>query len=112
MIALLNGNVELDNRLRNASWIGTSVVCVIEFLSFTNLQSEDKDLMYSLLKRINVFPVEHNLSWLEQVAELRQQTKLKLPDAVIAVSASANNAILLSNDKHFSSLPNLTVQTF
>jgi predicted nucleic acid-binding protein len=112
IIALLNGNQFIENTLPSATWIGTSVLCIIEFLSHTDLSSTDKILLYKLTERITVIEIEKDIVLLEQIANFRSQKRLKTPDAVIAASAIANNATLISNDGHFKSIPNLTVLKF
>jgi hypothetical protein len=112
IIFLLNGNAALEAQLQKAHWIGTSVVCLIKFLSFQTLSSNDKELLYSLTNRIAVIQLESSFPELEKIAELRKITKLKLPDAIIAASARINEAVLVSNNKHLSSIADLTVQSF
>jgi predicted nucleic acid-binding protein len=62
------------------------------------------------MKRIHILPVENSTAELEQIAKLRQRIKLKLPDAIIA--ATMSKADLFSNDKHFSTVPHLSVISF
>ena len=112
IIALLDGNGVVENMLSSATWIGTSVICIIEFLSYTNLSSTDKILLYQLVQRITIIQIENKANELEQIADLRAQTRLKIPDAVIAANAMANNATLISNDGHFRNIPNLSVAKF
>jgi hypothetical protein len=76
IIALLNGNTHLEKRLYQADWIGTSVVCVIEFLSFSSLTGRDKNLLNILMQRISVLPIENSSPKLEKIAIVRQQTRL------------------------------------
>ena len=112
IIALLNGNRQIENILYSATWIGTSVVCIIEFLSFPDLSANDRSLLYSLTQRIDVISIENRFQELEQVANIRKQTRLKLPDSVIAATALAMNAILISNDREFTAIPNFSVVNF
>jgi predicted nucleic acid-binding protein len=112
IIALLNGDDTIEEKLQTAEWIGTSVLCIIEFLSFYALTANDKNLLQKLIQRIEVIPIENSLPELMQVALLRRQTRLKLPDAVIAATAIKHNARLITNDKHFIAISNLSVTTF
>lgn len=112
MIALLDGNQVIEKTLLSATWIGTSVLCIIEFLSYPDLSETDRILLYKLAQRIIVIPIENDIVLLEQIANFRSQTRLKTPDAVIAANAIANDAILFSNDKHFKNIPNLSVLKF
>jgi predicted nucleic acid-binding protein len=112
IIALLNGDDTIEEKLQTAEWIGTSVLCIIEFLSFYALTANDKNLLQKLMQRIEIIPIENSLPELMQVALLRQQTGLKIPDAVIAATAIKHNARLITNNKHFIAISNLSVTTF
>jgi tRNA(fMet)-specific endonuclease VapC len=111
IISLLKGNPSIDNVLLNTEFIATSVINVIEFLSFPDLNSTDKALFYELMSRITIISVPNNdQKLLEAVAEIRKTSKVKLPDAIIAATAISNKTILITNDKGFSKIPLL--QTF
>lgn len=112
IISLLDGNSAIENMLSSATWIATSVICIIEFHSYTNLSSNDKILLYQLVQRISIIQIENKASELQQIADLRAQTRLKIPDAVIAANAMANNATLISNHSHFRNISNLSVAKF
>jgi predicted nucleic acid-binding protein len=112
LIALLKGSDVLQLKMNSGEWIGTSVICAIEFLSFSNLSSADKDLFYKLFHRIEVIPIDKNISLLEKLASFRSETRLKLPDAIIAATAVIHNSVLFSNDKHFGNIPTLSVLNY
>ena len=112
-IALLKGNSRLDNLLLQADWIATSIINVLEFLSFSYLNETDKKVFYEFISRIRVIPVsDTDRNVLETIAELRIFQHLKLPDAIIAGTAINNNAVLLTNDKAFSKIPLLKIEVF
>ena len=46
---------------------------------------------------------------IEQIIDIRQQYRLKLPDAVIAAMAIQNSAILVTADQEFVKVTPLTV---
>ena len=112
-IALSKGNSSLDNLLLQADWIATSIINVLEFLSFSYLNETDKKVFYEFISRIRVIPVsDKDRNVLETIAELRIFQHLKLPDAIIAGTAINNNAVLLTNDKAFSKIPLLKIEVF
>jgi tRNA(fMet)-specific endonuclease VapC len=80
IVALLQGDVRLVQLLRQAEWIGISVISRIEFLAFSGLTEAD-----------------------------RQQHRLKLPDAVIAAMAMQKGAALVTADREFAKAAALTV---
>ncbi len=113
IISLLQGNPSIKNVLLNTEFIATSVIKVIEFLSFPNLNSPDKALFYELISRITISSIpNNNQKLLEAVAETRKTSKVKLPDAIIAATAISNNAILITNDKGISKIHLLQTLVF
>ncbi len=44
IVALLQGNSQLIQLLHNAGWVGISVISQIEFLAFSGLSQEDRQL--------------------------------------------------------------------
>ena len=109
-MALLQGTTQLVQRLHNAEWIGISVISQIEFLAFTGLGQSDRQLFQQFLQRVEViglFP--DNTELIEEVITIRQQARLKLPDAVIAAITRQNSACLVTADRDFSKVATLTV---
>jgi tRNA(fMet)-specific endonuclease VapC len=49
---------------------------------------------------------------IQLICDVRQQHRLKLPDAIIASTALNNQATLLTNDAMFRKVTGLTVNTF
>jgi predicted nucleic acid-binding protein len=64
------------------------------------------------IDRVAVVPLEDTIE--DEAIKLRQYTKLKLPDAIIAATAVKMGAVLLSYDGHFDNLdwPGLTVKKY
>lgn len=113
IIALLSGNTSIEKELSGADWIGVSVISVLEFMSFPGLSFNDNLLFVAFLKRIEVIGIHgDDLVFLEALAGFKSENKLKLPDAIIAGYAIQNQAILISNDKHFESIKKLSLQKF
>ena len=112
VIAFLKGNSSFEGQLFQAAWIGISVISVIEFLSFPSLSQTDKINLEVFTSRVVIVSLLNDLTYLESLANFKAANKLKLPDAVIAHAAIANNAILISNDKHFQNINQLIVLNF
>lgn len=99
LIALLQGNRELVAICQSADWLGTSVVNVLEFLAFDELNEQDRSLFQQFLSRVTVVDVaHHNAELMAHIAALRQQKALKLPDAIVMASAALHQATLITND--------------
>jgi tRNA(fMet)-specific endonuclease VapC len=110
VISLLGGNKALAERLEQADWIGISIISQLEFLVFPELSKEDKGLFEAFAARVEVVGLTASQrELLSQITELRRTRKLKLPDAIIAGTALYHNATLITEDGHFSAVPDLNV---
>jgi tRNA(fMet)-specific endonuclease VapC len=110
IVALLQGNVPLGQLLFGADWIGISVISQIEFLAFSGLTENDHTLFSQFLQRVEVVDlVGKDDGLMEKIIEIRQQYRLKLPDAVIAAMAIQNSAILVTADQEFSKVSALMI---
>lgn len=110
IVALLQGTSQLIQLLLNADWIGISVISQIEFLAFSGLGQNDRQLFQQFLQRVEVIGlVSIDTGLIEKIIEIRQQYKLKLPDAIIAAMAIQNSASLVTADQEFAKVTVLTV---
>jgi len=110
IVALLQGNFQLIELLKDADWLGISVISQIEFLVFPVLTQNDCQIFEQFLQRVNVLGlVATDIILLEKIIEIRQQHRLKLPDAVIAAMAIQNSASLVTADREFAKVTILTV---
>jgi tRNA(fMet)-specific endonuclease VapC len=99
LVAALAGEIGLVERVARAEWVGTSIVCVLEFLAFPRLDTDDRALFLSLVGRLQVVDLTwNNAPLLEAVEAVRSQRQIKLPDAIVAASAWVNGATLVSRD--------------
>lgn len=97
IVALLQGNSSLIRLLEHANWIGISVISQIEFLAFSGLSKGDRQLFQQFLRRVNVVGLRaDDTALVEKIIEIRQQHRLKLPDAVIAAITIRNLASLVT----------------
>lgn len=110
IVALLQGNSQLIQLLQNSHWIGVSVISQIEFLVFSGLSQDDCQLFQQFLQRVEVIGLTGDDTLLiEKIIEMRQQYRLKLPDAVIAAMAIQNSASLVTADREFAKVTILTI---
>lgn len=110
IVALLQGNSQLIQLLQDADWIGVSVISQIEFLAFSGLSQEDRQLFEQFLQRVEVIClVASDAVLINKIIEIRQQYRVKLPDAIIAAMAIQNLATLVTADQEFAKVTILTV---
>ncbi|WP_414552403.1 type II toxin-antitoxin system VapC family toxin [Anabaena sp. CCY 0017] len=110
IVALLQGNSQLILLLQNADWIGISVISQIEFLAFSGLSQADSQIFQQFVQRVEVINLTTTDTVLiEKIIEIRQQFRLKLPDAIIAAMASQNSASLVTADQEFAKVNTIKV---
>ena len=111
VVSLLAGNSELSSKLERAEYIGISIVTYLEFLAFDGLTDSDRDCFSAFCKRVNIEPliIDDNIL-LQKALDLRSLYRLKLPDTIIGATALSRNALLITNDSHFSDIFLLTIQ--
>lgn len=110
IVALLQGNKRIIQLLLNANWIGISIISQIEFLVFSELTESDRQLFQQFLKRVEVLSLTiGDAALIDQIIEVRQQYRLKLPDAIIASMTTQNSASLVTADQAFARINNLRV---
>ena len=91
--------------------ISISIITQLEFLSNPELTPKNKFLFDEFTELIKIYPMSReNKILITQVVSIRKKYKLKLPDAIIAATALANNATLISADTVFSKVHNLKFQ--
>jgi tRNA(fMet)-specific endonuclease VapC len=54
IVALLQGNIQLIELLKDADWLGVSVISQIEFLVFPGLTQDDRQIFEEFLQRVEV----------------------------------------------------------
>ncbi|NCD42628.1 MAG: PIN domain-containing protein [Bacteroidia bacterium] len=100
IISLLDGNTKLNDLIKNAEWIGISVISELEFLSYPQLDEADVSLFNTFKGLIEVVDIANsNIPLMRSIIEIRTKYKVKLPDAVIVAVAMNSDAILLTDDK-------------
>lgn len=110
IVVLLQGNLKLIQLLQNANWVGISVISQIEFLAFSGLGQSDRQLFQQFLQRVEVVGLlASDTALIEKIISIRQQYRLKLPDAAIAAMAIQNLASLVTADREFTKITPLTV---
>jgi len=89
------------------------VISQIEFLVFSGLTEADRQLFQQFLQCVKVVNLAAgDTALIGKIIEIRQQYRLKLPDAVIAAMAIQNSAGLVTADQEFAKITPLTVITW
>jgi tRNA(fMet)-specific endonuclease VapC len=113
VIALLAGNTQVVELLRDADWIGISVITRLEFLAFSRLSDVDRDLFFQFVQRVDVIGLAaSDGKLLERIIVIRVQHRLKLPDAIVVATAMIAMADLVSADAQLQNVPGVLVHSF
>ena len=105
IIQLLDGNSEIDNALNGAGLVAISVTSEIEYLSYGRLSDIDIAEYNAFRACTSVFSVPSDDPIFSQlVITARRKCGMKLPDAIIAATARANDLTVLTADEHFKKL--------
>jgi len=113
IIALLQGNQQLIEFLQDAEWIGISIISQVEFLVFPGLNEADRQLFNEFLQRVEIIWIESSQPELiELTIQLRQQYRLRLPDALIGATAIYLSATLVTADVQLQNVPALDTLGF
>ena len=113
IIALLDGNDNLLAMLQDASWIGISIISVLEFFAFPNLTEKDRRSFSTFQKRVNTIDLNSDQTELiTRIVQMRLEYKLKLPDAIILASATNVRAALVTTDQQLLRISSLEIQTW
>jgi predicted nucleic acid-binding protein len=102
IIELLAGNQDVKNHLDSAEWVGTSIICHIEFLTFKQLSKQEINHFNHLVNYIDCESIDKkDRSLINQIIEIRKKFNLKLPDAIIVAQAVKTKSKLITYDKEF-----------
>ena len=99
VIQLLRGNQEVIKIASSADFLAVSVITELEFLSYSRLSNNDVQLFERFKSRVEVVSLESsNTELMQTVCNLRLNTSLNMPDAIVAATALARNAQLITAD--------------
>ena len=101
---LLNGDKSISEILDNRN-IYVSFITELELLGYPYLENEDISIIGEFLK--NCIIVDLNQMIKKITISIKQQYKIKLPDAIIAATSYYLNIPLLSADKVFDKINEL-----
>ena len=85
-----------------------SVITEIELLSFPGLTPDQKQVLHELLSDVTVVGIDDSVK--QETIRLRRDSRLRLPDAIVAATAVAVSAELLTNDARLVGMPGLSAR--
>ncbi len=113
LIELFKGNQTLMQLYKQIDNVALSVISQIEYLSFPSMTKEDLSLFEDFADNSVIFDlIKKDKALIKLTSELRKKYSIRLPDALIASQAILNNYILVSSDKGFKKITELTLFDF
>ena len=109
IIAVLNGN-EIAIELINNCNLYISFIADLEVQSFPKISELEKRYLRNFLKECLIIDVNPEIK--KDCIELRSKYQLKLPDALIAATAKYLDIPLISADKTFNKIEEITLIQF
>ncbi|MEY2828912.1 MAG: hypothetical protein RIQ33_770 [Bacteroidota bacterium] len=109
LLLLLNGNHTIAESI-SEQHIFISFITELELLGHKGITTSEQKVIKRLLNECVVIDINENIK--KEVVKIRQQKKIKLPDAIIAATAIYLDLPLLSADKDFSRIVHLNLLLF
>ncbi len=81
----------------NENVILTSQIVKIELLSYSGLTDITEQVLKNMLNQFNIIGITGEIEY--ETIQLRKDSKIKLPDAIIAATAIVEDATLVTYDK-------------
>ena len=106
LIYLLNGNPCMSNYLQKNLYV--SVISQMELLSYSGITQQEEIHIKSLLNDCTEVLLTNEIK--EKTIEIRKKYKTKLPDAIIAATAIIKDMPLITADKGFCQISDLTLE--
>ncbi|HQZ26226.1 MAG TPA: type II toxin-antitoxin system VapC family toxin [Flavobacterium sp.] len=104
VLYLLNGDDELASIL-NQMQLYVSVITEIELLGYKEISNEDKVKIKYFLSECIIVPLNDEIKNL--CITIKQISKVKTPDAIVAATSIYNQIPLITSDKGFEKIQDL-----
>lgn len=104
VLYLLNGDDELASIL-NQMQLYVSVITEIELLGYKEISNEDKVKIKYFLSECIIVPLNEEIKNL--CITIKQTSKVKTPDAIVAATSIYNQIPLITSDKGFEKIQDL-----
>lgn len=106
LLYFLKGNSDVVELISDKD-LTISFITELELLSFPALTADDQKQINGLLRNCTIIDLKQEIK--ELTIEIRKQYNLKLPDAIIAASASFLRVPLITADKAFKKIKQMNI---
>lgn len=104
VLYLLNGDAELASIL-NQMQLYVSIITEIELLGYQDVSNDDKVKIKYFLSECMIVPLNDEIKNL--CIAIKQTSKVKTPDAIVAATSIYNQIPLITSDKGFEKIQDL-----
>ena len=104
LVYILQGN-QLVRYFAQEEMLVVSCISEMEMLGKFQVSEEEKEIITRMLEHCNIIEISYPIKQL--AIKIRQNVRIKLPDALIAATAIHNKLTLITADKGFSNIPDL-----
>lgn len=105
-IYLLNGDLVLGNLVQDQT-IFISVITEMELYAFGGNNANSLIALDNFVKLVNITNFDEAIK--KNTITIRRESKLKLPDCIIAATAITNKMLFITSDKAFKSVTDLNL---
>ena len=99
---------EVLSKALKSEWAGYSAISRLEVMGYPSISEQEKKLLEQIMSIFVELPVDRLI--IDKAIYIRQSTRIKSPDAIVAATAINMDATLISrNTKDFSTVPNLSI---
>jgi hypothetical protein len=103
LVFLLSGSENIKQYEGNH--FGISIITEIELLGWYKITKKQKQVIKGLMRELTIFPLNEMIK--EATIHLKQNQKIKTPDAIIAATSQWLRIPLLTADKDFKHIEDL-----
>ena len=100
--------ISIDDIFYDNEEYAISVITYMEVLSYNFESTKEKEFIEELLSYLNIVYIDETIA--NEIIKLKQEKKIKLPDAIICATAIVKNAFLITNDIRLKNLKNLKIK--
>jgi predicted nucleic acid-binding protein len=106
VLYILDGDEVLADFLSGES-LYISIITEMELLGYQDISEQEKGQIKEMLSDFIILNIDKEVK--EKTIEIKTQTRLKLPDSIIAASAIVFDMPLITADKQFKTVKNLNL---
>lgn len=109
ILYIISGDKTISNYLHQKD-IYISIISEIELFGFQKLTPKEEKQLKAFLLELRVIQLDEAVK--NEAISLRKKYSLKLPDCIIAATAITWNLTLISADKQFKQVQNLSLEIY